>query len=153
MIKEENSALINAPAQTLYNLLIDPANLIKMLRGNLADVSNITPLPGGGYRYEWTYRLAGFPIRATGEMIELVPYSRLVIKSSGGMETISTWNFAEEAGGTRATFSIETGSLNQILMRLTERYIHNQLRFAVDVALANLRDMAKRAQQADQTSR
>lgn len=139
MTREEASITINAPASRLYDSLVDPANLARMLRGNLADVSNVQPLPGGGYSYQWTYRVAGFPIKASAAMIECIPYQRIVVESQGGLRTISTWVFQEEAGATLATFSIESPIDNPFLRRLSEIFVSNQLRFAVDTALANLK--------------
>jgi hypothetical protein len=139
MLREEASTTINAPADRIYNSLVDPANLARMLRGNLADVSNIRPLPTGGYAYEWTYKVAGFPIKASAAMVECVPSERIVVESEGGMKTISTWVFRQEENATLATFSIESPIDNPFLRRLSELFIRNQLRFAVDIAVANLK--------------
>lgn len=139
MLREEASTTIDAPADKLYNSLVDPGNLARMLRGNLADVSNVRPLPAGGYAYEWTYKIAGFPLKASAAMVECIPYERIVVESEGGMKTTSTWVFRQEGNSTLATFSIESPIDNPFLRRLSELFIRNQLRFAVDTALANLK--------------
>lgn len=136
---EESTVTIDASAEEIYNSLVDPANLPRMLRGNLADVSNVVPLETGGYRYEWTYRIAGFPIKASAAMIECVPHERIVVESKGGLKTFSTWVFRPEGEATVATFSIDSPMDNPFVRRMSELFVRNQLRFAVDTAVANLK--------------
>ena len=144
MIKEEWSTVVDVSPKVIFDLIIDPANLPRMLRGNLAEVSDVVPRPEGGYTYRWHYKWAGLPIPVSAEaaMTELKRYERIVVESTGGMRTISMWNF--EAIGetqTKATFSIEAPDINVLLRRLSGRFIQNQLRFAVDTALNNIRHM------------
>lgn len=139
MAYEEGSTVISAPVERVYGSLVDPANLQRMLRGNLADVSDVVPLETGGYSYKWQYRIAGFPIKASARMTECVPYERIVVLSEGGLKTISTWVFRQEGDHTHATFSISSPIDNLFLRRLSEPFIANQLRFAVQTALNNLK--------------
>jgi hypothetical protein len=102
-------------------------------------VSNVEALDTGGYRYEWLYRIAGLPIKASAAMIECVPHEKIVVESKGGLKTIATWILVPEGEGTRATFSIETPIDNPVLRRLSEIFIKNQLRFAVETAVSNVK--------------
>ena len=144
MIKEEWWTIVDVPPQVVFDMIIDPANLQRMLVGNLAEVSDVAPLPDGGYTYTWHYRWAGLPMPVIAEaaMTELKRYEKIVIESTGGMRTISTWRF-EPVGEkqTKATFGIEAPDVNSLLRRLSGRFISNQLRFAVDTALSNIRHM------------
>ncbi len=152
MIKEQSAVVVRVPPETVFNFIADPANLPRLLRGNLADVYDVEPLPGGGYKYRWVYKWAGLPIQARATMTEIVPYSRIVVESSGGMHTISTWVFEPEGSGTKATFSIEAPDPGFIMRRLSSRFIENQLRFAVDVALTNIKYMAETAEGASHSA-
>ncbi len=145
--------MVNVPDSVVFSFITDPANLPRLLRGNLASVSDIVPLPNGGYRYRWTYSFAGFPIRAEAEMTEVTPYSRIIVESSGGLRTISTWVFEPQPdGATSADFSIEAPDVNFLLRRLSGGFIRNQLRFAVEVALQNVKYMAEQHLRSQQTA-
>ena len=145
MIRDQGTAIINVPPEVIFSLIIDPAYLPRLLRGNLADAYDVKPLPGGGYSYRWVYRLAGLPIQAQGTMTELVRPIKIVVESSGGLKTVSTWHFEPHERGASATFSIEAPDVNFLLRRLSGRFIQNQLRFAVDTALSNVKHIAETA--------
>lgn len=150
--REAGTIFVNVPPETVFNFIGDPGNLPRLLKGNLAEVYDVKPLPTGGYSYRWVYRWAGFPIKASAAMTEFAPHSRIVVESSGGMRTISTWVFEPDGGRTRATFSIEAPDLGILLRRLSGRFIANQLRFAVEVALTNIKHMAEQSERETKAS-
>jgi hypothetical protein len=73
----------------------------------------------------------------------MVTYERptkIMVKSTAGMETYSTWTLHQtDGGGTEANFTIEAPLENWLIRRVSERFVRNQIRYAVDIALTNIK--------------
>lgn len=141
VVREQGQVILHAPPEFVFDAIGNPANLQRMLRGNLAEAHDVEPLPGGGYKYRWVYRWAGFPIQADAAMITYERPEKIVVKSTAGMETYSTWILHPLEGDTEANFTIEAPLQNWLLRRVSERFIRNQLRYAVDIALSNIKSI------------
>src|SRR5690242_14564929 len=106
MITIKKAAFIKAPVEKVWAYLIDPRNVPEYFPSVQA-VSDIKPLPNGGYSNRWSYRLAGIRFSGTGETVECVENQRIVDKIQGGLDSTQIWTFAGSDGGTRATFEVQ----------------------------------------------
>lgn len=70
----------------------------------MIDAKDIEPLPNGGNRFGWVYKMAGVRFEGSSEVIAYVANQRTVTVSEGGISSTITWLFEAEDGGTRVTF-------------------------------------------------
>jgi len=93
---------IAAPRPQVFRALLDPGTLSRWL---FASVS-VTPEQGGDYSFEW--RDSAAPATASGQILELVPGTRLVLSwcmEADGVETNASFDLEDAPGGaTRLTF-------------------------------------------------
>ena len=97
------------------------------------------PLPNGGHRFRWVYRMAGMRFKGTGADIEYVPNQRIVTKNKGGIERIITCMFQPEAGGTKVTLETEYSLPIPLLGKLAEAFIVKANEHETELVLANLK--------------
>ena len=106
MSKLERSITINAPVEKVFDYIHNQANLPKIWP-SLIEITDLKPLPNGGWSNRWRYKMAGIHLSGTSEDIEHVTNQRIVSKTKGGVNSVQTWTFQPEDGGTKATFAVE----------------------------------------------
>lgn len=122
MARQENSITINAPVEKIFNYITDQTHLPEIWP-SLVEITDIKPLPNGGTTNRWTYKMAGIRLSGTSEDTEYVANQRLVSKTKGGVDSIQTWTFQPEGGGTRVTFGVEYTLPVPVLGKLAEAII------------------------------
>lgn len=68
---------------------------------SLVEVKDVEPLPNGGTRYGWVYKMAGVLLKGTLDTTEYVANQRMVWRTEGSIESKFTWEFQPEDGGTK----------------------------------------------------
>jgi uncharacterized membrane protein len=106
MSKLEKSIKINAPVEKVFDYLGDQANLPKIWP-SLIEITDLKPLPNGGWSNRWKYKMTGIHLSGTSEDTERITNQRIVSQTKGGIESIQTWTFQSENGGTKVTFAVE----------------------------------------------
>jgi len=81
------------------------------------------PLSNGGFSNHWKYKMAGMRLSGTSEDIEYVANQRIVSKTKGGADSIQTWTFQPEDGGTKVTFAVEYTIPIPVLGKIAEAVI------------------------------
>ncbi len=138
MATAERSIVIQAPAEKICAFIGEPANLPDIWP-SMAEVKDVEPLPNGGHRFRWVYKMAGARFEGASEDVEYVQAQRVVSKTSGGIDSTITWTFVPEAGGTRVTFHAEYTVPIPLLGKLAEVVIARQNEQEGEVILANLK--------------
>jgi len=138
MAKVQKSVTINAPVEKIFKYISDPTNLPEFWP-SLIEVSDVKPLPNGGNRNRWVYKMAGVRFEGTSEDAERVPNQRLVSKTKGGVESTQTWTFKPEDSGTKVTFTVEYTVPIPILGKLAEAIIVRMNEHEADITMANLK--------------
>jgi uncharacterized protein YndB with AHSA1/START domain len=138
MAKVERSIVIHAPVERVFGYVADPSNLPEFIP-SMMEVKDVQPLPNGGHRYRWVYKMAGMRFEGTSEDVEYVPNQRLLAKYTGGIEATLTWTFLPEAGGTRVTFVGDYTMPIPLLGRLAEAIIVKVNEHETEALLANLK--------------
>jgi uncharacterized protein YndB with AHSA1/START domain len=138
MAKVERSIVMHAPVEKVFGYAAVPSNLPEFIP-SMMEVKDVQPLPNGGHRFRWVYKMAGMRFEGTSEDVEFVPNQRLVAKYSGGIEAIVTWTFLGEAGGTRVTFLGEYTVPVPLLGRLAEAIVVKVNEHETEALLANLK--------------
>ncbi len=146
MPQESGWVRLSVPPETVFAYLADPDNLIPMLRSNATvEIYDVYPRDLGGYTYKWRYRMLGIWLVAHSETVEFEPPGRFAVRSEGSIDTVSRWLLEPDESGTRATFTISYELNNSLLARLTQSFIVSQLRYSVEVALLNIKEVEKQA--------
>ena len=122
MTKLENSTTINAPVEKIFTYISDQTHLPEIWP-SLVEITDMKPLPNGGYSNRWTYKMAGIRLSGTSEDIEYESNQRIVSKTKGGVDSIQTWTFQSEGSGTKVTFAVEYTIPIPVLGKLAEAVI------------------------------
>ena len=122
MAKLENSITINAPVEKIFNYISDQTHLPEIWP-SLVEITDMKQLPNGGSSNRWKYKMAGIHLSGTSEDIEYEANQRLVSKTKGGVDSIQTWTFQPEDGGTKVTFGVEYTIPVPVLGKLAEAII------------------------------
>lgn len=101
---------IDAPIEVAFDCVKNPGNFDELMPGvKFTDVA-MTP-DGVGTRYRFETRVAGFPIRGTGEFIEVEANRRIHDETSIGVEGSLDWKFRPDEDGVRVTIEHHPGRL------------------------------------------
>jgi uncharacterized protein YndB with AHSA1/START domain len=134
----EKEVVIKAPPDKVFGYVTVPTNLPEIWP-SLVDVTDVKPLPNGGNRFNWTYKMAGMHFRGTSEDTEVVPNEQVVSTNKGGIESIITWCFQPDYGGTRVSFQADYTVPIPLLGKLAEGFVVRQNEREAELLLANLR--------------
>lgn len=102
----EKDITIEAPVDSVFRFVDDPANLPKIWP-SLYEIKDVSPLPNGGHRFSWFYNVAGQKVEGKTETLERIVDERLVERTMGDMESTQTWKFRGENGQTKVVFKSE----------------------------------------------
>ena len=138
MATVKKSITINAPVEKVFEYINDPAKLPEIWP-SMVDAKDIQPLPNGGNKFRWVYKMAGMHFEGISEDVEVVPNQKVVSKTEGGLESTITWGFQPEGGGTKVTFQGEYTVPIPLLGKLAEAFIVKQNEHEAEVILANLK--------------
>lgn len=122
MAKLENSINVNAPVEKIFNYISDQTNLPEIWP-SLVEITDMKPLPNGGFSNRWTYKMAGIRLSGTSEDVEYVTNERIASKTKGGVDSIQTWTFEPEGNGSKVTFGVEYTVPIPVLGKLAETVI------------------------------
>jgi len=136
--KLTKSVVINAPVEKIFDYLDDPNNLPGIWPGMEA-VSDVGRLSNGGVCYKYVYKIAGMRLDGYSEDIEHVQNVRTVSKSSGGVDSTATVDFAPEGAGTRVTVVSEYVIPMPVLGKLAEAVVVKLSEQDAEALLANLK--------------
>jgi uncharacterized membrane protein len=139
MVKAEANIIINAPVEKVYGLLIDSEKLPEWMP-LLVEVHDVQG-KGVGQKYKWTYKFMGIKFEGANEVTEQVENQKTVIKSKAGIDSIWTWNFTEEGGGTKVDVLVEYTIPIPVLGKFAENFVVKQGSRDVKHALETLKHM------------
>ena len=137
MIKLKKTIIISAPVKEIFNYISELENLTEIWP-SLMQVKDIQQLPGGGNSFRFVYMMAGILIEGTGN-IESTPNRRIIIQTTGGIQSTQIWTLELEANGTRATVEMEYNIPVPILGKLIEAVVVDMNDREGDLVMANLK--------------
>lgn len=138
MASWKNSIVIHAPVDRVFAFVDDPRTLTEWLPG-MVDVHNVDGT-AEGQQHEWTYEMAGVPLRGQAVVVEHVPSSRAVHQSIGMVHATFAYSVEAHAEGTRLTFEIEYTVPVPVLGRLAEQTVIARNTRAFELALENVKE-------------
>jgi carbon monoxide dehydrogenase subunit G len=138
MAKLEKSVTIKAPVEKVFDFMDNPKNLVGIMP-SMVEVKDARPLPAGGYKFNWTYKMAGMHLKGASEATGWIKNRRNVTESRKGIQSKFTWTYKPEAGGTKLTVEVEYTVPVPLLGKLAEAIIIKQNEHEADETLANLK--------------
>jgi hypothetical protein len=105
-----NSIRIEASIEAAFNCVKNPGSFNDLMPGVAFTVIAMTP-DGLGTRYRFATRVAGFPVRGTGEFTEVEANRRIHDETSIGTEGSFDWRFEPEGDGVRVTIEHHPGRM------------------------------------------
>lgn len=138
MATVKKSIKINAPAEKIYAYIQVPENSLEFWPG-MIEVKDIQPLPNGGFKFGWVYKMAGMRFEGVSEDTELVANQRVVSRTKGGVDGKVTWEFLPEDGGTNVSFEVEYTVPIPLLGKLAEAVVVKINENEGDAILANVK--------------
>ena len=139
MAKAEQSVFIKAPVNQVFSYAMEPANQPDFWP-SLLETTDIEPLPEGGFRNRWVYKMSGMRFKGTSETTEYVANRRVVNVTKGGIPSVQTWTFEPEPGGTKVTFAAEYTVPIPLLGKMAEALIVKMNQREAETLLGNLKD-------------
>lgn len=138
MASWKNSIVIHAPVDQVFAFVDDPRTLTEWLPGMVA-VHNVNGR-AEGQQHEWTYEMAGVPLRGQAVVVEHVRNSRAVHQSIGMVHATFAYDVEVCAEGTRLTLEVEYTVPAPVLGRLAEKIVIARNARELDLALKNVKD-------------
>ena len=142
MAKIAKSIFINAPVWKVFEYHTDPNHNTEYWP-SMIEVKDIVDHPTGGWKFNWVYKMAGIRFEGTSTPIEWVPNKRLVIESTGGIESTFVYNYEEEGEGTRLSMEADYVVPVPVLGKLAESLILKTNEREADTVLANIKDICE----------
>jgi uncharacterized membrane protein len=138
MATVSKSITINAPIEKVFKYTAEPSNLPEIWP-SMIEVKDIQPLPNGGTRGRYVYKMAGMRFEGISEDTEFIPNQRIVSKTEEPVENEVIWEYQSEGEATKLTFRAEYTVPIPLLGKLAEAFIVKQNENEVEILLANLK--------------
>ena len=138
MARIKKTITINAPVEEVFGYVEEPANVPEYWP-SVIEVKDVEPLPNGGTKYRWVYKMAGVRFEGSSEAMEYVPNQRTVTDNKGGVPGTITWTYEPEDGGTKVTFEAEYTVNVPLLRRLAESFLVKVNEQEAETVLANVK--------------
>ena len=138
MAKLVRSITIQAPVDRVFAYISEPANQVEIWP-SMVEVTDVERLPDGGYTHGWVYKMAGVRLKGSTETVEFLPNQRFVEETKGGIQSILTWTFEPEDGGSRGTGANCRTCPAHHLGRMAEALIVKMNEREGELVLANLK--------------
>lgn len=137
MAKVQKEIWIGAPLERIFDYVSDPTNLPEIWP-SLMEVKNVEPLPKGGYKFRWAYKMLGLWFEGIGEYTRYVPYEFVVIETKGGIKSTIVWTVRYWENRTRVTFTVEYKIPIPLLGKIAEAIILKINDQEGEIVMANL---------------
>jgi carbon monoxide dehydrogenase subunit G len=138
MASWKNSVAIHAPVDRVFGYVDDPTTLAEWLPG-MFQVHSVNGA-AEGQQHEWTYKMAGVPLRGQAVVVEHVPNVRAVHQSIGMIHVTFAYSVDSVDEGTLLTLEIEYTIPVPVLGRLAERIVLARNEREFEMALTNVKE-------------
>jgi carbon monoxide dehydrogenase subunit G len=138
MFTVEQEIEIDSPPDEVFGFLDEPRNHVKITPG-LIDVTNVEPLPNGGKRARYRYKLAGVELTGHVEDVDRKPGVLLVQELSGAIDGTITYDFTEPDSSTRLSYVAEYSLPDTVIDTVLEPIAEAYNRREAETTLANLK--------------
>ena len=103
MFEVTKEILIDAECGKVFDFLLKPSNLPKVW-SNLAKISNEKPLPNGGYKCDWQYKLLGALFKGSAHHTDVAKNQWISVAITGTINCNYTVALRQDGHKTRVFF-------------------------------------------------
>jgi uncharacterized membrane protein len=129
---------IKAPVKEVYDYINDPKTNPEWLVGTM-EVHNIEG-SGVGKHFDFTYKMAGVPLKGECTLVEEVPEKRIVTKTKGGVESTWTFNLEKRKDVTVLDLDIDYKIPIPVIGKLAENVLLKRSERETEVDLMNIKE-------------
>ena len=138
MAKIKQSITINAPVEKVFSYVSAPLNQLEWLP-SITDVRDIVG-EGVGQKCSWTYKMMGISFKGENEVLESVTNQKIVLKSTGGIDSTWNWMFKSENGKTVINLVVEYTIPVPVLGKIAEKLVLRQNEREAALAMTNIKE-------------
>ncbi|MFC2006964.1 SRPBCC family protein, partial [Chloroflexota bacterium] len=92
MARIDKEVIVSSSLERVFNYISKPSNWLEFWP-SLIEIEDIQPLPKGGYKAKYEYKMAGIRFKGTGEYTEFIPNNWIVVQTKGGVISTITCTF------------------------------------------------------------
>lgn len=130
---------VNIPVDRVFDFLADPNNLPEIWP-NVIEVKNVKrSKTNDSFTFNWVYKMSGIQFDGKCEAVEYVPYDRLVIQSSKGLDCTINWKFRPGGQTTHLTLRFEHEIPSSLVKRTKEEIVLRENEHELEAMLQNLK--------------
>src|SRR3989344_2041424 len=127
MSKVHASVVVGKPIEEVFDYAATPFNGPAFIP-NLNENTNMIPTEvGKGQVFDWRFNMVGVDLRGKAEVAEFVRPNLVKISSTGDSDSMWTYTFEKEGGGTKVGVEIEYEFSETALKRLANKVIVDKL--------------------------
>lgn len=138
MARVHKSIDIKAPVGKVFSYIENP-ELDPEWMTNMVEVRDVSG-KGQGTRFNWTWNMAGMKLKGESLNVEDIPDKRLVVKTTGGIESTWTFNFEPHENATTLDLDIDYKIPVPVLGKLAEKLVQKRNEREAETNLMNLKD-------------
>jgi uncharacterized membrane protein len=135
----ERSIVIEAPVKEVFSYLDEPGHLPEIWP-SMVEIKEVEPLPTGGHRFHWVYKMAGMRFEGDAETVVFEPDRHIVRKSTGHFPSTFDYTFTPENGRTKLEVKADYEAPESLLGKFAEPFIRKLNEREADTFLGNLKD-------------
>ena len=135
----ERSATIAAPPEIVFDFIVDHRNALRWMHNFTRFEPERPNAHGLGARVNAAGTVMGFPMTTTLEITGFERPRRLVSRSTGRLQSTSTWELAPEGEGTRVVFRAEYDLPGPLLRVIGGALVQRELETNAEQSLRNLK--------------
>ncbi len=142
MKRIRNSIQIKAPAQSVFDYLAQPSNLLSIMP-SMIEVSNVVPQATGGNEFDWIYKMGGVRLKGHTRTEVFQPGKLLRVRTEGGIVSTWTFKFDGDGAGIKLTADIEYTIPIPVLGKLAEAVVARMNERENELMLAHLKEVTE----------
>jgi uncharacterized membrane protein len=130
---------VNTSVDRVFDFLADPEHLPEIWP-NIIEVKNVKKSKANdSFTFNWAYKMSGIHFEGKCETVEYVPYDRLVIQSTKGLDATLNWKFQPNGQATHLTLRFEYEVPSTLLKRTKEEIVIRENEHEVEAMLQNVK--------------
>ena len=106
MARIDKEIVVNSSIDRVFSYISKPSNWPEFWPSLIA-IDDMQPLPEGGYKAKYEYKMVGIRFNGTGEYTEFITNQWIVVKTKGGIQSTITITVRSKSAKTRLTLTIE----------------------------------------------
>lgn len=139
--KIEETISIDAPLDEVFRFVDDSTRVAEWLPG-MVETRNIIG-DGLGKVFDWTYKMAGIPLKGSSKITAYQPAERIAIRSKGGVVSDWEYQFLWTGSATELYMTVEYTIPIPVLGKLAESLVARLNERELRLAMANIKDLCE----------